>query len=62
VADPGHEKYFKRLVQLFCFKKSKGLKTEAQKDEVWKIVANSDTSYAGDKDERKRKIGYIILT
>jgi hypothetical protein len=37
------------------------LNPEAQKDEVWKIVANRDTSYAGDKDERKSKIGYIIL-
>lgn len=61
-ATPAAFKELKRVIKFVLDTKDLGLKIEPQseKSETWKLVAYSDSDWAGDKDNRRSVSGYII--
>jgi len=60
-ASPAHVKELKRMIEFLHWERSKGLRIKSDHEEKWKVLAYSDSDFAGDKDDRKSVTGYVIL-
>jgi hypothetical protein len=59
-ANPAHEKKLKRVIYYKIQTKGRALKVDF-KSNARNIIAYSDSDFAGEKDDRKSIIGYIIF-
>ena len=60
-ASSGHVKELKWIINFIFLTRNKGLKIESKLESKWRIVAYSDSNFAGDKVERKSVTGFVVL-